>query len=186
MSQTQGDARPHRRLAAPPMPRLAALAIDVATYLIIPALLIPLGLLLIQRGGMLSSLAVNALALVLVIAPATAWAAWCEARPRGATVGKRLRRLRVIDQKTRALPSGRQALVRNLIKITLPWELGHTVALGFASLGAKPAPPWLWALTVITYGWVLTNLLLLVLPSGKPEHDRLAGTVVLRAPYQGS
>jgi len=47
---------PH--LTAPPLPRLAALAIDIATYLIIPALLVPLGLLLIQRGVMLSSLAV--------------------------------------------------------------------------------------------------------------------------------
>ena len=75
MSETQGDAPSHRRLTAPPLPRLAALAIDVATYLIIPALLVPLGLLLIQRGVMLSSLAVNALALVLVIAPATGWAA---------------------------------------------------------------------------------------------------------------
>jgi len=67
MSETQGDAPPHRRLTAPPLPRLAALAIDVATYLIIPALLVPLGLLLIQPGVMLSSLAVNALALVLVM-----------------------------------------------------------------------------------------------------------------------
>ena len=186
MSQTQGDAPPHRRLTAAPLPRLAALAIDGATYLIIPALLLPLGLLLVQRGVILGSLAVNALALVLVIAPATAWAAWWEARPRGATVGKRLLRLRVVDEKSRALPSGRQAVVRNLIKITLPWELGHTVALGFASLGAKPVPLWLWALTMITYGWVLANLLLLILPSGKPVHDRLAGTIVLRGPDQGS
>jgi uncharacterized RDD family membrane protein YckC len=48
--------------------------------------------------------------------------------PRGATVGKRLLRLRVIDERTRALPSGPQAIVRNLIKITVPWELGHTMA----------------------------------------------------------
>jgi uncharacterized RDD family membrane protein YckC len=178
MSQTQGVAPPAGRLTAPPLPRLAAFAVDGATYLIIPALLLPLGLLLIQRGLMLSSLAVNALAMALVIAPATAWAAWCEARPRGATVGKRLLRLRVIDERTRALPSGRQALVRNLIKITLPWELGHTVALGFVSLADDPVPLWLWVLTVITYGWVLANLFLLVVPSGKPAHDRLARTVV--------
>jgi hypothetical protein len=63
MSQTQGDAPPAGRLTAAPLPRLAALAVDGATYLIIPALLLPLGLLLIQRGVMLSSLAVNALAL---------------------------------------------------------------------------------------------------------------------------
>jgi hypothetical protein len=42
-------------------------------------------------------------------------------------------------------------------------------------------PPWLSALTVISYGWVLANLPLVVLPSGKPAHDRLAGTVVLPA-----
>jgi hypothetical protein len=75
---------PHRSAIA----RLAALAVDGATYLIIPALLLPLGLLLTQRGLMLSSLAVNALALALVIAPATAWAAWCEGRPRGANRGQ--------------------------------------------------------------------------------------------------
>jgi uncharacterized RDD family membrane protein YckC len=150
-------------------------------YLIIPALLLPLGLLLMQRRVMLSSLTVNALALALVIASATAWAAWRQARPRGATVGKRLLRLRVVDEKTRAMPPGRQALVRNLIKITLPWELGHTVALSYATLGGNPVPPWLWALTVITYGWVLANLLLVVLPSGKPAHDRLARTIVLPA-----
>jgi hypothetical protein len=33
-------------------------------------------------------------------------------------------------------------------------------------------------LTAITYGWVLANLILLFLPSGKPVPDRLAGTVV--------
>jgi hypothetical protein len=50
------------------------------------------------------------------------------------------------------------------------------------NLGDSPVPLWLWVLTVITYSWVLANLLLLVLPSGKPAHDRLAGTVVVRAP----
>jgi hypothetical protein len=43
MSQTQRDAPPAGRLSAPPLPRLAAVAVDGATYLIIPALLVPPG-----------------------------------------------------------------------------------------------------------------------------------------------
>ena len=121
------------RVPAAPLPRLAAFALDAATYLIIPALLLPLGLLLVRRGVMLSSVAVNAVGLGLVIAPATAWATWREARPRGATPGKRLLRLGVIDESTDALVSARRSLARNVIKIAVPWELGHTVALGYVS-----------------------------------------------------
>ena len=73
------------RVPAAPLPRLAAFALDAVTYLIIPALLLPLGLLLIRHGVMLSSVAVNAVGLAFVIAPATAWATWREAGPRGAT-----------------------------------------------------------------------------------------------------
>jgi hypothetical protein len=87
---------PMPRVPAAPLPWLAAFALDAVTYLIIPALLLPLGLLLIRRAVMLSSVAVNAVGLALVIAPATAWASWHEARPRGATPGKRLLRLGVI------------------------------------------------------------------------------------------
>jgi uncharacterized RDD family membrane protein YckC len=93
---------PTPRVPAAPLPRLAAFALEVATYLVIPALLLPLGLLLIRRGVMLSPVAVNAVGLTLVIAPATAWAAGHEAQPRGATPGKRLLRLGVINESTDA------------------------------------------------------------------------------------
>jgi uncharacterized RDD family membrane protein YckC len=142
MNRIRDNASPSHRVTAPPLPRLAGVVVDGATYLILPALLLPLGLLLIRRGVMLNSLAVNAIGFALVIAPATAWAAWWEARPRGATPGKRLRRLQVIDERSRAVPVARQCLVRNLIKIALPWQLGHTVALGFANAG-NDVPVWL-------------------------------------------
>jgi hypothetical protein len=70
-----------------------------------------------------------------------------------------------------------------LVKITVPWELGHTVALGYANLEGGEVPVWLWVLTAITYGWVLANLVLLLMRSGKPAHDRLARTVVTRAQF---
>ena len=159
---------------------MAASSANAATYLIIPALLLPLGLLLIRRGVMLSSVAVNAVGLALVIAPATAWATWREARPQGATPGKRLLRLGVIDESTDALVSARRSLARNVIKIAVPWELGHTVALGYASTGSGNVPVWLWVLTGIIYGWLLLNLILLIIPARKPIHDRMAGTIVVR------
>ena len=137
-------------------------------------------LLLIRRGVMLSSVAVNAVGLTLVIAPATAWATWREARPRGATPGKRLLRLGVIDESTDALVSARRSLARNVIKITVPWELGHTVALGYVSTASANVPVWLWVLTAIIYGWLLLNLILLIIPSREPLHDRVARTIVVR------
>jgi len=158
---------------APPLPRLTAFALDAVTYLIIPALLLPLGLLLIRHGVMLSSVAINAIGLVLVIAPATAWASWREARPRGATPGKRLLRLGVLDETTEALVPASRSLARNMIRIALPWELGHTVALGYAYTEGSNVPVWLWLLTAIIYGWLIINLILLII-SRKPLHDRLA------------
>jgi uncharacterized RDD family membrane protein YckC len=180
MNAEQGGTPP-RLVPAPPLPRLAAFALDAATYLIIPALLLPIGPLLIRHGIMLSSPAVNVIGLALVIAPATAWATWREARPRGATPGKRLLRLGVRDESTEALPSASRSLARNVIKIAVPWELGHTVALGYAYAGSGSVPIWLWILTAIIYGWLLVSLILLIIPSRKPLHDRLARTIVVRS-----
>jgi len=181
MNSIQPVAPSSHLVPASPVPRLAATALDGATYLIIPAVLLPLGLLLARSGIVLRPLVVNGVGLVLVILPATLWATWWEAGQKGATPGKRLLRLRVLHEQARALPSARQSVVRNMIKIALPWELGHTVALGYANMAGGEVPVWLWALTALTYGWLLGNLVLLIIPSRKPVHDRLAGTVVVRA-----
>jgi uncharacterized RDD family membrane protein YckC len=89
-------------------------------------------------------------------------------------------RLGVIDESTDALVSARRSLARNVIKIAVPWELGHTVALGYVSTASGNVPVWLWVLTGIIYGWLLLNLILLIIPSRKPIHDRMAGTIVVR------
>jgi hypothetical protein len=60
MNADQSDT-PTPRVPAPPLPRLAAFALDAATYLIIPALLLPVGLLLIRYGVTLGAVAVNAI-----------------------------------------------------------------------------------------------------------------------------
>jgi hypothetical protein len=92
-----------------------------------------------------------------------------------------LLRLGVIDESADALVSARRSLARNVIKIAVPWELGHTVALGYVSTASTNVPVWLWVLTGIIYGWLLLNLILLIIPSRKPLHDRMARTIVVRA-----
>jgi hypothetical protein len=81
---------------APPLPRVTAFALDAVTYLIIPALLLPLGQLLVRHGVMLSSVAINA----------------------------------------------SRSLARHMIRIALPWESGHTVALGYAYAEGGNVPVW--------------------------------------------
>ena len=179
MTPADQDGAQARLVSAPALPRLTAFALDAVTYLIIPALLLPLGLLLIRHGVMPEFGCSQCIGLVLVIAPATAWATWCEARPREATLGKRLLRLGVLDETTEALVPASRSLARNMIRIALPWELGHTVALGYAYTGSGNVPAWLWVLTAIIYGWLLVNLILLIIPSRKPVHDRVARTIVV-------
>lgn len=72
-----------------------------------------------------------------------------------------------------------RALLRNTAKIALPWELGHTVAYGFAT--AAPNPPGsLLVLTIIVYVIMFAWLGALFLPSGRTPYDLLSGTRVVR------
>ena len=142
MTPADQDGAQTRHISAPALPRLTAFALDAVTYLIIPALLLPLGLLLIRHGVMPEFGCSQCIGLVLVIAPATAWATWCEARPREATLGKRLLRLGVLAETTEALVPASRSLARNVIKIALPWESGHTCPLASPYMIGWPAPSW--------------------------------------------
>jgi hypothetical protein len=59
MTPADQDGAQGRLVSAPALPRLTAFALDAVTYLIILALLLPLGLLLIRHGVMMSSAAVK-------------------------------------------------------------------------------------------------------------------------------
>ncbi len=161
--------------------RLAAAAVDGATYLIIPALLVPLGVFLVVRGISPPAEAVYLFSLAVVVLPATLWTARCEAET-GATPGKRLLRLHVIDLATSRRPSRARALVRALVKIAVPWGLGHTVALGFAAFPPGGLPGWLLVVTILTYAWVIAALVLLFIRPRRLVHDRVVGTLVIGAP----
>src|SRR6185312_16392262 len=58
-----------------------------------------------------------------VVAPVVAGAAWFESRLRAATPGKRV--LGLLVEHDGARPTFRRALLRNTVKIGVPWLLGH-------------------------------------------------------------
>lgn len=107
--------------------RIAAWGIDWLTISCYAGALVPAGLWLGERSVRLSPAGWNAVSFVLLIAPATVWLVAWEAKGPGATPGKRLLRLRVRTEHGGRLP-WRRAVVRNAVKVTLPWELGHTAA----------------------------------------------------------
>jgi uncharacterized RDD family membrane protein YckC len=156
--------------------RLTAWWIDWLCILILPAVLVPIGLLIQHSGAEVSAWVLNLGAFLILIVPVTCWLAWCEAGVRQATPGKRVRGLKVVDGSGERLGLGR-ALLRNALKVAMPWELGHTVAYGFAR-GDEGA--WLTVLTVLVYAVLIAWFATLL--RSRTLYDVLSGTRVVRAP----
>jgi hypothetical protein len=117
----------------------------------------------------------NLLAFVLLIAPVTLALSWRESSARQATPGKRVRRLIVTTAGART--SFGRALLRNALKVALPWELGHTVAFTLA-FGSDVVPPWIVPLAAVTYALPIVYLVTLFVGDGRTLYDRVAGTTV--------
>lgn len=164
---------------APAWRRMTAWAIDWLWILILPVLLVPVGVILYRTGLRLPAWTWNLISLLVLITPVTLWAAWRESGRFQGTPGKRVRGLVVVDARS-ARPVGfGRALLRNAVKIALPWELGHSVAFGFAEAGER-IPGYLMILTILVYvvvfGWIGS----LFLASTRTPYDLLSGTRVIR------
>jgi uncharacterized RDD family membrane protein YckC len=141
--------------------------------LVVAAISVPLYL-----AGVISALDVrveNVLAFILFIAPITLALAWRESSARQATPGKRARRLIVTTNNRRV--SFRRALLRNALKLALPWELGHTVAFTLAA-GNGVIPAWIVPVAALTYALPIVYVVTLFVGDGRTLYDRVAGTVV--------
>ncbi|TCC57611.1 RDD family protein [Kribbella pittospori] len=152
--------------------RITAWVVDWLCILVLAVMLVPIGL--VVHGLELPVWALNLGSFLLLVLPATLWLAWRESA-RGATPGKRLRGLMVVSARTGRQVSFRRALARNALKVTVPWELGHTVAYGFAT-EADPGA-WLIVVSIVLYAVVLVwiaGLFARVSP-----YDALAGTRVV-------
>jgi uncharacterized RDD family membrane protein YckC len=116
----------------------------------------------------------NVVGFITVIVPITVAAAGFDESARHATPGKRLMRLRVVSET--GGPGFSRALLRNAIKYAVAWEFAHTAV--FALVGSTTAPPlWVAVLLVLAYSIPIVSLVLL-LATGRPLHDRIAGTWV--------
>jgi len=169
--------------AAPGLPwrRLAAWGVDWLVISAYAAALVPLGLLVVERSVRLPPLGWNAVSFLLLVLPATVWAAAWERSRRGATPGKRLLRLRV-----RTLTGGRPgwgpALARNTIKIAVPWEAGHTAAFLLADPGASGAATVIgMASALVACTVAAVHVATLFIGTGRTGYDRATGTEVRSA-----
>ena len=157
--------------------RCHAYALDAVGYVGIAAAMVPLGVIAHRAGrrrhrGYLH--AVSAIPPVL----ATLLAAGQEAGRSQATWGKRRCRLTVADRDGAPVAFGR-TLLRNTVKIAIPWQLGHVVAIGAASGGFGKRDIFTLAATLVTYPLLGLMIGSVMTRSGSAVHDRLAGTCVL-------
>lgn len=117
---------------------------------------------------------------ILLTAPVVLYFSIFEASRRGATPGKRILRLRVINVRGGQLGLGR-SLLRSAVKF-LPWELAHFTVwhLVYETASHHNPPAW----TVLTLGlvYVLVALFLVSLFIGREHrsvYDRIAGSRVI-------
>ena len=150
---------------------------DCFGYLAIAATTAPLGLIAHRRGWGANKAFVLASSTVPPVA-AMLIAAGQEAGPTGATPGKRHLGLQVTSSDGHRLSYGR-ALLRNAIKIAIPWQLGHTVSVGAAFDGFEEKDPLTLGATIVAYPLLAVLLSSVVFGEGYAIHDRLADSQVL-------
>ncbi|WP_163542063.1 RDD family protein [Occultella kanbiaonis] len=153
-----------------------AYVLDCVGYLGIAAATVPFGLLARNAGWGQEQTLVFAMSAVPPVL-ATLLAARRESGPDAATWGKRRFALRVSAADGAGVPFGR-ALLRNTLKIAIPWQLGHAVAVGAAFGGYADADPVTIAATALTYPVIGVMVAGVLIGRGRTVHDRIAGTVV--------
>ncbi len=123
-------------------------------------------------------LLLNVVAALVIVLPVVLAAAVLESRS-GATPGKRILRLEVSGPVGR--PTFGEALLRNVLKLGVPWLLGHAAvyAIVLTSSTQVPTPSWVWALTGAAYVLPVMYLITVFTGSGRTPYDRLARTQVL-------
>lgn len=155
--------------------RIGAYLLDCIGYLGVAAAELPIGFWAFQQGWGTNPVLMAVLSSIPPVA-ATAIAALGEAGERRSTWGKR--RLGIRVDFTGEAGLGR-ALVRNTVKIFLPWTIGHVVAFRAAN-GAFQAPDAITiTATIATYAIFGVFGVMGGFGSGRGPHDRLAGTQVV-------
>lgn len=123
--------------------------------------------------------ALNVIGALVVVIPTVVGAAWFESRERAATPGKRVLGLEVRTDAGR--PRFRVALVRNALKIGVPWLIGHAAvfAIVTSSADAGAVPAGVWVLTGAAYVIPVVWVVSLFVAGGRTPYDRVSATTVV-------
>ncbi len=160
---------PRQRLLA----GLIDLGLALAWALVVAAVGVPLYL--SGRTPVLGPLALNLLGLVLVVLPVTVALTMLECGRYEATPGKLKLGLRVRVDPTGSRLSWQRSLLRNLLKLGVPWTLGHLAAIALAGGGGIDAQIGAVLSMAVPVAYVVT----LFLGDGRTVYDHLAGTMVI-------
>ena len=152
---------------------LIDLGLMLAWVLLVAAIGVPLYLSGQTRA--LGSLALNLVGLVLVVLPVTVALTVMECGRYEATPGKLKLGLRVRVDPTGERITWQRSVLRNLLKLGIPWSLGHLAAIGVASGGGVDAQIGAIASMAVPIAYVIS----LFIGDGRTIYDRLAGTMVI-------
>ncbi|MEP6561314.1 MAG: RDD family protein [Nakamurella sp.] len=165
-----------------PWNRLAAFGIDWLCMLAWIGVSAVVGVPLFLGGvtGQSNPVVLNLVAFFVVVAPITVALAALESGKREATFGKRARRLIVVLIEGDASLSFARALLRNTVKIAIPWALGHALVYGIASSGNQDSvPAWVVVIGGAAYALPLLYVIALFVRTGRTPYDWIAGTRVI-------
>lgn len=166
--------------------RLTAWLIDWLVILCWAAVTAAIGVPLYLAGitGPMGTIWLNVLATLVLVVPVVFGFAGLEASRREASPGKRVRRLRVVDVETgRGISFGR-ALLRNALKLGLPWTVGHLAVFAISTeSAASGSVSWqVWTLTALAYVLPIWYVISLFVGDGRTPYDRAARARVILDP----
>lgn len=163
------DSTPRRRILA----GLIDLALMLGWAVLVAAIGVPLYL--AGRLPGVGLLGLNLLGLGLVVLPATIGLTALESGRYEATPGKLKLGLRVRRDPSGDRISWARSLLRNLLKLGLPWTLGHMAAIALANGGGWDAMLG----AVLSMAVPLAYVVSLFRGDGRAIYDHLAGTMVI-------
>ena len=152
---------------------LIDLGLALAWALLVAAVGVPLYL--TGRTSGLGPLALNLVGLALVVLPVTIALTVMECGRYEATPGKLKFGLRVRVDPTGARITWQRSLLRNLLKLGVPWSLGHLGAIAVAAGGGIDAQIGAILSMAVPVAYVVS----LFVGDGRAIYDRLAGTMVI-------
>lgn len=155
--------------------------VDWLCFLVWLALLAAIGIPLYLSGLTTgwSAATTNVVSALVTAVPLTVFLAVLESGPRQATIGKRVLGLEVVAVRDGGRLTFAWALLRNALKVAVPWTVGHAAAIGL--VGSPTLGPGLMILTAAAYVLPIVYVVALFVGAGRTPYDRAGRARVVRA-----